>query len=139
MTTCSEMTTMDFSNRHAFHQQQLLQSFSALHPAHYQVLSNRWCVNSAIATSTGDIVPENLIRQVELVPERAYIIPETDLPRLEQPEAATTPIPTAVPKAKMVWKPGHGAIEKVDKFTGEIMHLVEERLNLMADAAFCAT
>lgn len=41
--------------------------------------------------------------------------------------AAPIPLPV-VPKAKKpqyVWKPGHGAIEKVDRRTGEIFHLCE--------------
>lgn len=31
----------------------------------------------------------------------------------------------AKPQTQYVWKPGHGAIEKVDKRTGDIYHLAE--------------
>jgi hypothetical protein len=27
---------------------------------------------------------------------------------------------------KVIWKPGHGLVEKVDKLTGEIVHLAEK-------------
>jgi len=134
------MNTMNLSNLHTYHQQRLLQSFSALHPSHYKVLSNHCCINSALSTSTGEIVQESLsLQQPALEPGRLYIIPETELPKLEAPQTAPPPAPTILRKPQMVWKPGHGAIEKVDKFTGEIMHLVEERLAMAADALFSPT
>ena len=54
------------------------------------------------------------------------------IPSVAEP-SSIIPLPTKpafIPtKPKMVWKPGRGSIEKVDKLTGEIMHLVEERTN----------
>lgn len=33
--------------------------------------------------------------------------------------------PQTKPQTQYVWKPGHGAIEKIDKRTGDIYHLAE--------------
>lgn len=123
---------MTTTNQHTFHNLRLLQNARALHPDCYKQFSNRFCVNKRILTPTGDMVP------MQMPEPHLNLIPETTLPHLpsfwydneETPQAApepavTTPA-TTTGKSRMVWKPGHGAIEKVDRLTGEIMHLVEE-------------
>ncbi|MEZ5478859.1 MAG: hypothetical protein R3E95_15675 [Thiolinea sp.] len=52
-------------------------------------------------------------------------------PIMTKPRAATPDQPrphqriVRQPRHRPVWRPGHGSIEKVDKLTGEIVHLVE--------------
>ncbi len=52
-------------------------------------------------------------------------------PHPVQDELPAPPEPNTRPHQvgkKHLWKPGHGVIEKVDKLTGEIVHLAEECL-----------
>ncbi|HPQ96326.1 MAG TPA: hypothetical protein PLN94_12130, partial [Thiolinea sp.] len=52
--------------------------------------------------------------------------PGTETPAVQPPpstRAATAKTPPA--RKKVVWRKGHGLIERVDKLSGEIFHLVE--------------
>jgi hypothetical protein len=113
---------MSLSNRHTLHHHGLLQAVYALHPNHYALLSNHHAVNPALRLTEIHLDMEDLIPTIH-----SPIIPSAEVTS----SIITLPTkPSVVPiKPKMVWKPGHGSIEKVDKVTGEIMHLVEERPN----------
>ena len=113
---------MSLSNRHTLHHHGLLQAVYALNPSHYALLSNHHAINpslrlTAIHLDMADLIPTIHSPIIPSVTEPSSIIPLPTKPAF---------IPT---KPKMVWKPGRGSIEKVDKLTGEIMHLVEERTN----------
>lgn len=126
---------MTVTNRHTFHNQRLLQNACALHPDHYAALSNRYCVNGRIFAPTGKLAEPAAFEP------RMDFIPETALPHFPScwhdplilpdnlSNTQPTPLKPALPKTRMVWKHGHGVIEKVDGLTGEIMHLAEEYLD----------
>ena len=111
---------MSLSNRHTLHHHGLLQAVYALNPSHYALLSNCHAINPRLRLTAIHLDMADLIPTIH-----SPIIPSVELPSSVIPLPTK---PTTMPiKPKMVWKPGRGAIEKVDKFTGEIMHLVEER------------
>ncbi len=111
---------MSLSNRHTLHHHGLLQAVYALNPSHYALLSNHHAINPSLRLTAIHLDMADLIPTIH-----SPIIPSVDV------SSSIIPLPTKPPivptKPKMVWKPGRGAIEKVDKHTGEIMHLVEER------------
>mgnify|MGYP003595006465 CR=1 FL=1 len=111
---------MSLSNRHTLHHHGLLQAVYALNPSHYALLSNHHAINPSLRLTAIHLDMADLIPTIH-----SPIIPSVDLPSSSIPLPTK---PTVIPaKPKMVWKLGRGSIEKVDKLTGEIMHLVEER------------
>ncbi len=114
---------MSLSNRHTLHHHRLLQAVYALHPSHYALLSNCHAINPQLRMTQIYLNMENLIPTIH----SPIVLPTVD--PLSTSLAPVIPLPRQAhsAKPKMVWKLGRGAIEKVDKITGEIMHLVEER------------
>lgn len=119
---------MTTTNQHTFHHQRLLQNARALHPGYYAQMSNQFCINKRIMAPTGDRLPMKApTSRLNLTPETTLLHSPDFRPDSEtalQPEFIVSVAITS--KSRMVWKPGHGIIEKVDKLTGEIMHLAEE-------------
>lgn len=141
------------SNRSAFHEKLLLQNSHALPKAYYQQYRNTSAINPEIVTMASH--PTVKMNQPHTQqPTSTQTQPQTKNPfETTQQEQSLTDIvnsikanakqqtqhadktqasqpPQAVktpskPKTQYVWKPGHGAIEKVDKRTGEIYHLAE--------------
>lgn len=135
---------MAITNLCSFHQQRLLQNATALHPDHYAKLSNRRGVNKLLLPpDTSSLQPIVAKSWIEVVTERALPYFPTFWHRgdVHKQSIANLPIVNNIRtqsihgKSRMVWKPGHGAIEKVDRITGEIMHLVEEFIDKRGKAS----
>lgn len=121
------------SNLHSFHFGALLQNSSAL-PWHvYQRTTNKLLLSPLKSTATTTekptrvtpaatiTKPQPLKRRNTCLPKQITIKPQPKRPvqicqkNQTKPQSSNKPAPQ--------WKPGHGVIEKVDKTTGEIMHL----------------
>ncbi len=122
------------SNLHSFHFGALLQNSSAL-PWHvYQSTTNKLLLSPLKSTATTTKSTTSLTQTTTAIKPQPLKRRNTHLAK--QP---TTKLQTAEPeKAEQEnfqhssqptpkWKPGHGVIEKVDKTTGEIMHLSAEQ------------
>lgn len=113
---------MAITNLCSFHQQRLLQNATALHPNHYTQLSNQQGVNT-------QLLPPREAADENALPHFPAFWHHDKVSRQSIANLAITnnmPARSIHGKSRMVWKPGHGTIEKVDRITGEIMHLVEE-------------
>ncbi|PIE00769.1 MAG: hypothetical protein CSA79_02455 [Thiothrix nivea] len=110
-------------NRYSFHAGRLLQNASAL-PGHvYRNSHNRQLLQSSV--TTGIKVPETpdtltrASQQIHAQGQGQNKSPPTQ--HKTQPRIRVRN--TSRMSGKRVWKPGHGVVEKVDRLTGEIVHL----------------
>lgn len=124
---------MNFSNLQSFHHAILLQNATALPSRYYRSFNNRNCTQVEVLTQAIDVSIEPLALPTPV----AHPLPQKNIETaLELPRSNESSILADLPhtsrlsvtKRRMVWKPGRGTIEKVDKLTGEIVHLVEEHL-----------
>ncbi|MEZ5535728.1 MAG: hypothetical protein R3F02_08880 [Thiolinea sp.] len=122
------------SNLHSFHFDKLLQNACAL-PGHVYKDSNNKKLLSDLKTRGNNMT-------TTASPFDSPDNPETDPfnhPRTSPEQQKTAPVATQnAPESpapiasqqkenkKQVWKPGRGVIEKVDRMTGEIVHLCTE-------------
>ncbi len=144
---------MPLSNLLSFHQRVTLQNASAFPGAHYASLNNLHCINAALL-QLGQSTPIRQNRQNlrthtlrpldaqtmcppnnnKTLKTPAIAIPNTE-PKTEPKLPVRLPAPSRAPSAprvtaathnkRIIWKPGRGGIEKVDKLSGEIMHMAE--------------
>ncbi|HPY40291.1 MAG TPA: hypothetical protein PLM98_07225 [Thiolinea sp.] len=137
---------MAYSNLQSFHRGLVLQNATAFPAEYYADLHNalsvrpvsRYVLPTAIAsiheavptvTDKVDLVPFDLSAQA--LPEKQVSppIPTERIPVISdvlRPSFTIDSVPVLEKGGKVVWKPGHGLVEKVDKLTGEIVHLAEE-------------
>ena len=136
---------MTYSNLQSFHRGILLQNATAFPADYYAALHNGTSVRTVSPyvlppiASIHESVPSDNYRnlsnsvaeQLEQAPEK-QISPPIDpenVPTIStvlRPAITIETTPVKDQAGRVVWKPGHGLIEKVDKLTGEIYHLVEE-------------
>ncbi|MFZ1569260.1 MAG: hypothetical protein WAT29_10625 [Thiolinea sp.] len=137
---------MSYSNLQSFHRGLVLQNATAFPAEYYADLSNA----SSVHNVSRYVLPPPIASIHETIPTITDKIqlPPSDLTQSILPEKQVSPpvsteriptvsdvlrptliidsIPVLEKGGKVVWKPGHGLIEKVDKLTGEIVHLSEE-------------
>ncbi len=124
LTVSPDRTRIMLSNLHSFHFGALLQNASAL-PWHvYQSTTNKLLLTPPASITTK---PNAAVTM--------YLQPPSKKNHQRTTKPATKPLTTRTgksdytklkSKAKPKWKPGPGVIEKVDKTSGEIMHLSTE-------------
>lgn len=124
------------SNLHSFHFGALLQNSSAL-PWHvYQNTTNKLLLSPLKSTTaptkstTGLTQATTSIKSPYLKRHKrrnTYLTKQFTTPlQAAKPEKTHQGTCQAPSQSTSKWKPGHGVIEKVDKTTGEIMHLSAE-------------
>lgn len=136
---------MTYSNLQSFHRGLKLQNATALPADYYAALNNVSSVRSvsrymtpAIASihpsvplATDKIDSPVIDLQIQQLPEK-QISPAIDPERIPtvsdhlRPKFTIDSVTVLEQGGKVIWKPGHGLIEKVDKLTGEIVHLAEK-------------
>ncbi len=136
---------MTYSNLQSFHRGLKLQNATALPAEYYTALNNSSSVRSvsrymlpAIASihatvprATDKVDFQTISLHVQPLPEK-QISPAIDPERIPivadhlRPKLTIDSIPVLEQSGRVIWKPGHGLIEKVDKLTGEIVHLAEK-------------
>jgi type IV secretory pathway VirB10-like protein len=138
------------SNLHSFHFGNVLQNISALPDHVYRSANNRQLLrlsNAGLTTMpTGNVIKlrQEQTRQTQQHPvtpaasetktkTSAHAEPENKVHSRSTPVTQKTALPPAPPplpvssvRKKQVWKPGRGVVEKVDKASGEIVHLCLE-------------
>ena len=139
------LVVMTYSNLQSFHRGLKLQNATALPAEYYTALNNSSSMRSVSrymlpaiasihpttsrATAKGDSQTINL--HVQTLPEK-HISPSIDPELIPivvdhlRPKLTIDSIPVLEQSGRVIWKPGHGLIEKVDKLTGEIVHLSEK-------------
>lgn len=137
---------MAYSNLQSFHRGLRLQNATAFPAEYYANLNNASSVRSVsryvlptpiasihetIPTVTEKIDLPDIDLTQQVLPEKQVSppIPAERIPTVSdvlRPTVTIDNIPVLDKGGKVVWKPGHGLVEKVDKLTGEIVHLSEE-------------
>lgn len=136
---------MTYSNLQSFHRGLVLQNATAFPTEYYVNLHNASSVRSisrympspivsiheTIPKLTDKIQLKTLDLTHQALPEKQVSPPlSTELiPTISdvlRPAITIDSVPTLEKGGKIIWKPGHGLIEKVDKLTGEIVHLAEK-------------
>ncbi|TXH72086.1 MAG: hypothetical protein E6Q85_06795 [Thiothrix sp.] len=136
---------MTYSNLQSFHRGLKLQNATALPADYYAALNNANSVRSvsrymmpviasihpSVPLSTDRIDSSAIDLQIQQLPEK-QISPTIDPERIPtvsdhlRPKFTIDSVPVLEQGGRVIWKPGHGLIEKVDKLTGEIVHLAEK-------------
>lgn len=139
---------MAYSNLQSFHRGLALQNATALPAEYYADLHNassvrtvsRYlaapiaCIHEAIPTVTDKIQDRQPNLTLQPLSEK-QIFPSIAPQRIPTVSTVLRPVvtidnqPVLEKDGKVIWKPGHGLIEKVDKLTGEIVHLAEDYPN----------
>lgn len=135
---------MTYSNLQSFHRGLALQNATAFPAEYYADLHNASSVRSisryvlpiasiheAIPTAKEKINIKQLDLALQVFPEKQIsppVAPERipTVSDLLRPAVTIDSTPVLEQSGKVIWKPGHGLIEKVDKLTGEIVHLSEK-------------
>lgn len=136
---------MAYSNLQSFHRGLKLQNATALPTDYYIALNNATSVRSvsryimpaiasihpSVPTVTDKVDSQAIELALQQLPEKQIsppVAPEhipTVSDRL-RPSFTIDSVPVLEQGGKVIWKPGHGLVEKVDKLTGEIVHLAEK-------------
>jgi hypothetical protein len=75
------------------------------------------------------------LKELDLAPQAlpekqvSAAVPPELIPTVSEvlrPAITIETVPVLEKGGKLIWKPGHGLVEKVDKLTGEIVHLAEK-------------
>jgi hypothetical protein len=135
---------MAYSNRQSFHSGLVLQNATALPANYYAELTNSLSVrpisrHTPAIVSIHESIPvvtekidSSLIPTVQTQAPEKQISPPVSTERIPVVSEALRPAitidttPVLEQGGKVIWKPGHGLVEKVDKLTGEIVHLAEK-------------
>lgn len=136
---------MAYSNLQSFHRGLVLQNATALPAEYYAELNNSLGVRPvskyvlpAIASihervpTVTEKVELPVLVSLELDTPEKHISPPVSIELIPvvsnvlRPAVTIDSIPVLEQGGKVIWKPGHGLIEKVDKLTGEIVHLAEK-------------
>ncbi|TXH70376.1 MAG: hypothetical protein E6Q83_05730 [Thiothrix sp.] len=136
---------MTYSNLQSFHRGLQLQNATALPADYYAALHNAHSVRSVsryVLPALASIHP-TVPTVADKVDIKALDLPLPQLPEKQispaidpesipviadrlRPSFTIDSVPVLEQSGKVIWKPGHGLIEKVDKLTGEIVHLSEK-------------
>lgn len=138
---------MTHSNLQSFHRGLVLQNATAFSAEYYADLHNASSVRTVsrylpppiasihetipladkTETKPLDLAPQVLPQKQISPPVAPELIPTVS--DLARPAITIDTVPVLEQGGKVIWKPGHGLIEKVDKLTGEIVHLAEKYPN----------
>ena len=113
------------SNLHSFHFGKLLQNACALPEPIYKDSNNKKLLNNLTNRVDSTMPPASLADNTENPETTPANHSPAPAERLKKP-LVTTVFPQQEVSGKHVWKPGRGVIEKVDRETGEIVHLCTE-------------
>ena len=136
---------MAYSNLQSFHRGLKLQNATALPTDYYVALNNATSVHSisryvmpaiasihpSVPTVTDKVDSQASTLGLQQLPEKQIsppVAPER-IPTVSErlhPSVTIETVPVLEQGGKLIWKPGHGLVEKVDKLTGEIVHLAEK-------------
>lgn len=135
---------MTYSNLQSFHRGLVLQNATAFPTEYYADLHNASSVRPIsrylpppilsiheISPRLSPVKLKELDLALQSLPEKQVSapVPPELIPTVSEvlrPAITIESVPILEKGGKVIWKPGHGLVEKVDKLTGEIVHLAEK-------------
>lgn len=141
------LVAMAYSNLQSFHRGLVLQNATAFPAEYYVDLHNASSVRAisryvlpppidsiheAIPTITDKVELKGLDEFADQPSPEKQIsppVPPELIPTVSnvlRPAITIESVPVLERGGRVIWQPGHGLIEKVDKLTGEIVHLAEK-------------